>query len=627
LYFFLDLNVPNWLSVGSSYRAPLVTINTETASKPSFQEDLNTSGNATFPPVYSSQESTTLFSEGKDSSLEMARRDKTERGKKERKYDSYSVADVEVSDRKRKKEKKEKKEKKDKKEKKEKYRNKTDDYGKSEREISKNKIDKEKGKESVITHRRMKNYNNNSSNNNNSNNNNDDTDNNENQHLSDSVDTDDSWSTEGENNTNSKKMKNSQLVNVDHSYDSEKNAKNIIFLPDGKILVTAKSGSELGPKVPGVDWVTDTRGDSSIKTHGYYLPDIPVYKLYTGNIAENHGNSNYEINDHSNNINNSSSSSSSNVRFSIARTNSKFTTSFSLASKTHILPSGAIFSSNNSAIFRPQEKTVLQQKYGKSEILREIRLKKRNRFFMAGKYELGNDGEINSKKTKKLSTDVISDISVKRIHFDILRKRKQQQQIEKQKFIIQNDSGSKIQNTSQNNFPFYPEKSFLNSSFLPFPTHTTSGMEKEFEHENKEVTVKMPENKPNRAAFFGFGNTENVTNIQAKSMKDTEFKTNKTEIEVKKIEKVFLSDAEVKQFIQLYCFLAFHSISLNWIYFIILFYILIFYLFYLFFVFISDIAGESEERVRPAERTDERETVCGDALARPSDEAGEWWKY
>jgi hypothetical protein len=538
--------VPNWLSVGSSYRAPLVTINTETESKPLFIEEQNISENATSSSIFSSQENSTLFSEGKDFSLDMVSRDKKARGKKERKNENDYASDIEMLGKKRKKEKK-KEEKKEKKEKKDKNRNKTEDNKKPEKEISKNKKDKEKGKESTISHHG---------------NNNDNNDNNENQYLPDSDDSEDSWSTDGDNNTNFKKMKSNQLVNIGHNHDIEKNAKNIIFLPDGKILVTAKSGSELGSKVPGVDWVTDTRGDSSIKAHGYYLPDIPVYKLYTGSIAENHGNSNFE----NNNINNNNYSTNSNVRFSTARANSKFTSSFSLALKNHNLPSGAIFASKNSAIFRPQEKTILQQKYGKSEILREIRLKKRNRFFIAGKYELGNDGETNSKKTKKLSTDVISDISVKRIRFDILRKRKQQQ-IEKQKFIIQNDRSNDIQNSSQNDYPFYPEKSFLNSSFLPLPAHTISGMEKEFENENKEITVKTQENKPNRAAFFGFGSTENITNIKENSSKDTVLKNNKTEIEVKKIEKVFLSDAEVKHFFMIFYFLLFYFILWNFIHF------------------------------------------------------------
>jgi hypothetical protein len=535
--------VPNWLSVGSSYRAPLVTINTETDSKPLFIEEQNISENATSSSIFFSQENSTLFSEGKDFSLDMVSRDKKERGKKERKNEIDHVSDIDMLGKKRKKEKKKKEEKKEKKEKKVKNRNKTEDNKKTEKEILKNK-----GKESTTFHHG------------NNHNNNDNYDNNENQYLPDSDGSEDSWSTDGENNTNLKKLKSNQLVNVGYNHDIEKNARNIIFLPDGKILVTAKSGSESGSKVPGVDWVTDTRGDSSIKTHGYYLPDIPVYKLYTGSIVENHGYSYYE----NSNISTNNNSSNSNVRFSTARTNSKFTSSFSLALKNHNLPSGAIFASRNIAIFRPQEKTILQQKYGKSEILREIRLKKRNRFFIGGKYELGNDGETNSKKTKKLSTDVISDISVKRIRFDILRKRKQQQQTEKQKFIIQNDRSDDILNSSQNNFPFYPEKSFLNSSFLPLPAQTISGMEKEFENENKEITVKTQENKPNRAAFFGFGNAENVTNIEENSSKDTELKNNKTEIEVKKFEKVFLSDAEVKHIYMIFLifFILFYFVEL-----------------------------------------------------------------
>jgi hypothetical protein len=550
------LAAASWLSVGSSYQEPLVAIDTET--------DINTvylTANRNQSPFYTDLGSNNTVNRVSDNqeNREKDNSDKNDKIGKKRKKDHRA-------------------DKKEKKNKNKKSRNNDEDV----RSNKKNKKDK-KGEDDknrkVNSDKRVKKIDNNLNNSNfnedinngdNQNRNNNDDDDDANMDVESDSDTD--WSSDDSitsanmntsnfnshsttsstikksknNNNNINNSNNNQLV-ISNKNDT-KETRDLIFLPDGKILLTEVkkiSGT-------GVGWVTDIKGDKSIKLHGVYTPDIPVYSLYTGTInllyRSDRSNVKYDNNQIDNHTNSSKKSYSSK--------NNKYLHSISLAKRTHTLPTGLIMSSENGPIFRPKEKTVLQHKFGKTEILREIRLKKKNRFYLAGKNQMIISGEEKegSMKKKKVTVDVISDINLKRIRFENLKKRKNQQNTPNEKEIktennIENENEMHL-NASGNliivkpvaknkTLMPYSGSNFLTSDFLPLPTQTISGIDTEFVNEDTDFkSVKTAETKRDHAAFFGFGNNSEYENL-------------KNEIEVKVLEKkkeivkVFLSDSEV----------------------------------------------------------------------------------
>ena len=547
----------SWLSVGSSYQEPLVAINTEkgiktvslTANKNEISHNTDLESNSTVNLVSDNQE---------NREKDYLRNDV----KSEKKRKKYHRTD-----------------KKEKKNKNKKSRRNEDDYEdvgnvKKSEKNKKGEVDENRKMSSDKRVSRINNNLNNSSLNedlhtrDNQNNNDDANVDVESDSGTDwssdesviSVQKNNSYSTshsttsstikKSKNNNNNINNNNNQLVISNKN--NIKETRDLIFLPDGKILLTEvkkTSGT-------GVSWVTDIRGDKSIKLHGVYTPDIPVYSLYTGDIdfqyrsdKNDRNNVKYDNNQIDNYTNSSKESYSSSK-------NNKYLNSISLAKRTHILPTGLIMSSENGPIFRPKEKTVLQHKFGKTEILREIRLKKKNRFYLAGKNQMVINGEEKegSMKKKRVSVDVISDINLKRIRFENLKKRKNQQNTPNVKEIkIENEnenenemhfntSGNLIvekSNTKNRTLIPYSASNFLTSDFLPLPTQTISGIDTEFVSEDTDFkSVKTAETKRDHAAFFGFGN-------------NSEFENLKNEIEVKVLEKkketvkVFLSDSEV----------------------------------------------------------------------------------
>lgn len=553
----------SWLSVGSSYQEPLVAINTETEIK-----TVSLKANKNEYPNYSdlgSNNTVNLVSDNQEN-REKDYFQKDDKSGKKRKKDHRA----------------DKKEKKKKNKKSRRNENDHEDVG-NDKKSNKNKKEEVDKNRKMTSDKRVKkidydlinsNFNEDLYTGDNQNNKNDDDDAN----MDVESDSDTDWSSDDsitsvhmntsnststpnthstpsstikkskkKNNNNHNNNSNNQLV-ISNKNDIQE-TRDLIFLPDGKILLTEVkkiSGT-------GVSWVTDIRGDKSIKLHGVYTPDIPVYSLYTGSVDLKYKSDRKNVLCDNTQIDNYTYSSEKSYSSS---KNNKYLNSISLAKRTHTLPTGLIMSSENGPIFRPKEKTVLQHKFGKMEILREIRLKKKNRFYLAGKNQMiiNSEGIEGSMKKKKVTVDAISDINLKRIRFENFKKRKNQLNTPNEKEIkTANDINNELEmhfntsgnliieksNTKNRTLIPYSASNFLTSDFLPLPTHTISGIDTEFVNEDTDFkSVKTAETKRDHAAFFGFGNNSEYENL-------------KNEIEVKVLEKkkeivkVFLSDSEV----------------------------------------------------------------------------------
>ena len=375
-----------------------------------------------------------------------------------------------------------------------------------------------------------------------------------------------------------KESNDGQLVISNIKSNEAEFNRNFIFLPNGQMMVTPMgTGTEntersrvgLGPHAAitstGVGHTIDRGGDKSIILHGVYLPDVPTYSLFVGELSytlTQQDPSILQINEH---VHRS---------FKSVRTGSDFRSSFSLAKQNHKLPSGTIFSDENVPVFRPLEKTLLAQKYGKSQILSEIRLKKRERYYMAGKYEIGGElcngieksieGKRKEKKSRRI-TDILSDVSVKRVRYDYIKKQKLEL---KMRHVIDMNIDTSVPRNNRNCSGvnhFYDSKDifgtvtctgtsgFLGSDFLPLPPCTISGIDREFAIENTDLKpAEMVEKKIDRSAFFGFGNkTENEPNFMLKNeekgmkIEKEKEKQKEREKESRNREDIFSSDAEV----------------------------------------------------------------------------------
>lgn len=542
----------SWLSVGSSYQEPLVTVNTGndlktvilTANKNEFSVDTDLGSDISVNGISGNHEN-----RGKESN----------KRKKDYKDDKKNKKSKSRSKKRREKDNEDKH-----------GEFKYDKKGNKGAKNDSDKIRKIAASKDLVTNNILdNNYSYNNKNNNDSNNNND----NDNDDVYRESDSDTDWSSDDSNsntNTNTytkitshnKKSKNSHNNNNNNTNQliiSNKNeiqeTRNLVFLPDGKILLTEmKKSSNLG-----VGWITDVKGDNDIKLHGIYKPDVPVYPLYTGNInLLDKINLKFDDNDQIENYKNSKKSSSSSK-------NSNYLNSITLAKKTHKLPTGLIMSSENGPIFRPKEKTVLEHKFGKTEILREIRLKKKNRFYLGGKYQKlsssssSSDGkEKGDSKRKDITVDVLSDVNLNRIRFDNIKKRKNQN-------IISNENKSESENENKMHYDIsghliigktsasakndtlvpYSSLNFLNSEYLPLPTQTLANIDTEFVNENTDFkTVKTVEIKRNYAAIFGFGN-----NSEYETLKNQNENLDKNDVKLmekkKEVIKVFFSDSEV----------------------------------------------------------------------------------
>ena len=369
------------------------------------------------------------------------------------------------------------------------------------------------------------------------------------------------------NNKNNKKAKyeNQMVAYSENTGDNTNMNKEIIFLPDGRMLVQPSNqnnkNNKNGPEIPDVVWGTDHRGEESIRLHGVYAPDVPVYTLFIGGISReitgkrekrekrdergNIGNIGSEISD-------TYSTVKSNISNRNLQTNSTYISSFSLAKKSHSLPTGAIFMDENSprGLFRPIEKSIIEKKNDKKEILKEIRLRKRERYFISGRYYCENDdkNDDNGNNKIRIGGDILSDQFVKRIRYDRIRKNKR-------KINILNQNNSNI---NTNNF------GFLKSEFLPLPVFTISGIVKEFTVKNTdlkpEITFQI-EKKTDRATFFGFGGAtekkdekndllsiekDKIENEKKKKMEEIRKEDEETEKKEREIAAtIFSSDAEV----------------------------------------------------------------------------------
>ena len=434
------------------------------------------------------------------------------------------------------------------------------------------------------------------------------------------------WSSDEETETFSmKKMKQEQNSNSNRNnnqlatsnstkkrnfIEAEFN-RNFIFLPNGEMMVTASSaaasavasgvirdgegrgGGEEG--WGGVTQMIDRRGDKSIILHGVYLHDIPTYSLYIGHVNTSHSFPH--------------TSTSTSISTSLPRIGEKYCSSFSLAKKNHILPSGAMLCDENVSVFRPLEKTLHAQKHGKFQILNEIRLKKKDRYFIAGTYQIdreeGSDVEkevvgTGAQKGKKRRDkkgfrridNILSDVSVKRIRFEFIRKQKIQNSNMDAVGDYNNDdnnnncnnNNSSSNNNDNNNFisnysinnnnnnsiitsTYQSDQllnsigtsGFLGSDYLPLPPFTIAGIDTEFAVKNTDIkSVKLIEKKLDRSAFFGFGGGGNGNENESQSLlekkreaerdkeREQELEREKEkERENKRKAEVFSTDAEV----------------------------------------------------------------------------------
>ena len=359
------------------------------------------------------------------------------------------------------------------------------------------------------------------------------------------------WSSDDEGNHEKEKgKKNNQLSN--NKSQSKMGFRDVLFLPDGNVMMSEerKGGSEFGTFFQDrpIDWILDKKSDPDIVALGYYKPDISVYSLYTGDINYEYSN-NYDITNSNTGTNDNemiSNNNDNNLHNFKRQNKSTYASSFSLAKKMHTLPSGAIFMPKNVPLFRPKENLMMNEK---TRILKEIRLKKKNRFFIACRCVLEKSESNHQEKSKKQNTiDVLSDISVKRIRMDILRKQKKEQALNNQKKQtgIIDVSTEKKENVDEcDSVVLYSGSSYLNSDYLPLPIYARNEIDREFVNENEELkSVKTVETKINRAAFFGFGKsaTENDNNDISKKQKVEVA----ADLDIKKVQKVFLSDAEVR---------------------------------------------------------------------------------
>ena len=434
------------------------------------------------------------------------------------------------------------------------------------------------------------------------------------------------WSSDEETETFSmKKMKQEQNSNSNRNnnqlatsnstkkrnfIEAEFN-RNFIFLPNGEMMVTASSaaasavasgvirdgegrgGGEEG--WGGVTQMIDRRGDKSIILHGVYLHDIPTYSLYIGHVNTSHSFPH--------------TSTSTSTSTSLPRIGEKYCSSFSLAKKNHFLPSGAMLCDENVSVFRPLEKTLHAQKHGKFQILDEIRLKKKDRYFIAGTYQIdreeGSDVEkevvgTGAQKGKKRRDkkgfrridNILSDVSVKRIRFEFIRKQKIQNSNMDAVGDYNNDdnsnncnnNNSSSNNNDNNNFisnysinnnnnnsiitsTYQSDQllnsigtsGFLGSDYLPLPPFTIAGIDTEFAVKNTDIkSVKLIEKKLDRSAFFGFGGGGNGNENESQSLlekkreaerdkeREQELEREKEkERENKRKAEVFSTDAEV----------------------------------------------------------------------------------
>ena len=419
-----------------------------------------------------------------------------------------------------------------------------------------------------------------------------------------------------EQNNNSNSTRNNNQLATSNStkkrnfIEAEFN-RNFIFLPNGEMMVTTSSaaasavasgvirdgegrgGGEEG--WGGVTQMIDRRGDKSIILHGVYLHDIPTYSLYIGHVNTSHSFPH--------------TSTSTSISTSLPRIGEKYCSSFSLAKKNHILPSGAMLCDENVSVFRPLEKTLHAQKHGRFQILNEIRLKKKDRYFIAGTYQIdreeGSDVEkevvgTGAQKGKKRRDkkgfrridNILSDVSVKRIRFEFIRKQKIQNSNMDAVGDYNNDdnsnncnnNNSSSNNNDNNNFisnysinnnnnnsiitsTYQSDQllnsigtsGFLGSDYLPLPPFTIAGIDTEFAVKNTDIkSVKLIEKKLDRSAFFGFGGGGNGNGNESQSLlekkreaerdkeREQELEREKEkERENKRKAEVFSTDAEV----------------------------------------------------------------------------------
>ena len=409
-------------------------------------------------------------------------------------------------------------------------------------------------------------------------------------------------------NRNNNQLATSNSTKKRNFIEAEFN-RNFIFLPNGEMMVTASSaaasavasgvirdgegrgGGEEG--WGGVTQMIDRRGDKSIILHGVYLHDIPTYSLYIGHVNTSHSFPH--------------TSTSTSVSTSLPRIGEKYCSSFSLAKKNHILPSGAMLCDENVSVFRPLEKTLHAQKHGRFQILNEIRLKKKDRYFIAGTYQIdreeGSDVEkevvgTGAQKGKKRRDkkgfrridNILSDVSVKRIRFEFIRKQKIQNSNMDAVGDYNNDdnsnncnnNNSSSNNNDNNNFisnysinnnnsiitsTYQSDQllnsigtsGFLGSDYLPLPPFTIAGIDTEFAVKNTDIkSVKLIEKKLDRSAFFGFGGGGNGNGNESQSLlekkreaerdkeREQELEREKEkERENKRKAEVFSTDAEV----------------------------------------------------------------------------------
>ena len=370
-------------------------------------------------------------------------------------------------------------------------------------------------------------------------------------------------------NRNNNQLATSNSTKKRNFIEAEFN-RNFIFLPNGEMMVTASSaaasavasgvirdgegrgGGEEG--WGGVTQMIDRRGDKSIILHGVYLHDIPTYSLYIGHVNTSHSFPH--------------TSTSTSISTSLPRHQiSQYCSSFSLAKKNHFLPTGAMLCDENVSVFRPLEKTLHAQKHGKFQILNEIRLKKKDRYFIAGTYQIdreeGSDVEkevvgTGAQKGKKRRDkkgfrridDILSDVSVKRIRFEFIRKQKIQNSNMDAVGDYDNDdnnnncnnNNSSSNNNDNNNFisnysinnnnsiitsTYQSDQllnsigtsGFLGSDYLPLPPFTIAGIDTEFAVKNTDIkSVKLAEKKLDRSAFFGFGGGGNGNENESQSL-------------------------------------------------------------------------------------------------------------
>ena len=369
-------------------------------------------------------------------------------------------------------------------------------------------------------------------------------------------------------NRNNNQLATSNSTKKRNFIEAEFN-RNFIFLPNGEMMVTASSaaasavasgvirdgegrgGGEEG--WGGVTQMIDRRGDKSIILHGVYLHDIPTYSLYIGHVNTSHSFPH--------------TSTSTSISTSLPRIGEKYCSSFSLAKKNHFLPTGAMLCDENVSVFRPLEKTLHAQKHGKFQILNEIRLKKKDRYFIAGTYQIdreeGSDVEkevvgTGAQKGKKRRDkkgfrridDILSDVSVKRIRFEFIRKQKIQNSNMDAVGDYDNDdnnnncnnNNSSSNNNDNNNFisnysinnnnsiitsTYQSDQllnsigtsGFLGSDYLPLPPFTIAGIDTEFAVKNTDIkSVKLAEKKLDRSAFFGFGGGGNGNENESQSL-------------------------------------------------------------------------------------------------------------